>query len=260
MAGHLEGAVALVTGAKGGIGIAACQTLMDDGATVIAAGRGAAPATLAPGLDWIDLDVTDAAQWDSAAAQVASRHGRLDILVHNAGISPVEKFETMTLDGFRATMAVNVEGVVLGTQKMLPLLKASGPARRGGASVIMVSSVAGFIGAEFMVAYCTSKGALRMMTKAIAMECSALGYKIRVNSLHPGGVDTGMLDGIFQRYVDIGVAPSAEEAYEASAKAHPVGRMAKPQEVADAIRFLASDESSYMHASEMVLDGGYLAH
>ncbi len=256
----LQGAVALVTGAAGGIGAATCAALQEAGATVIATGRSGTAASRRPeGCEWLDLDVTDEGSWAALAAEIEARHGALDVLVNNAAITVIEPVETTSLDTWRHLMAVNVEGVYLGVRTLLPLLRNSAPRRRGGSSVVIVSSNAGLIGAPFNVAYCTSKGALRLMTKALAIEFSTLGYAIRVNSVHPGGVDTGMLDTIFERFHELGLAPSAQEAYDASMKAHPIGRMGKPEEIAAGIRFLASCDSSNMHGSELVMDGGYTA-
>jgi NAD(P)-dependent dehydrogenase (short-subunit alcohol dehydrogenase family) len=255
----LAGTVALVTGAAGGLGRATCAALGEAGALVIATGLSSTAAERRPDADWLDLDVTDAAQWAAAAAEIERRHGRLDILVNNAAVSIVERFEDVTPDSWRRTMAINVDGVYLGVRACLPLLRAAGPHRRGGAAVVSVSSVAGLTGAEFNVAYCASKGAVRLMSKAMAMEFSALGYPIRVNSVHPGGIDTDMVDSIFRRYHELGVAPSARIAYDAAVAAHPIGRMARPEEIAAGIRFVASDEASNMHGAELVLDGGFTA-
>ncbi len=255
----LENSVALVTGAGGGIGSAICVALADAGATVVATDLPQTPVAQRPSADWIDLDVTSPENWDHTIRAVKERHGRLDILVNNAGIDIIEKFEDMTLESWRKTQAVNVDGVFLGIQKALPLLRESGPNRRGGASIVNMSSIAGLVGADFNAAYCASKGAVRLMTKALALEFSALGYKIRVNSVHPGGVNTSMVSSIFQSYVDLGVIDSAKTAYDLSSAAHALGRMAEPSEIAAGVRFLASDEASYMHGAELILDGGYTA-
>lgn len=255
----LENSVALVTGAGGGIGSAICQALAEAGATVVATDLAQTPAEQRPTADWIDLDVTSEGDWDRAMQQVRARHGRLDILVNNAGVDIVERFEDMTLASWRKTQAVNVDGVFLGVLKALPLLRESGPARRGGASVVNMSSIAGLVGADFNAAYCASKGAVRLLTKALALEFSALGYRIRINSVHPGGVNTAMVGSIFQTYADLGIVDSAKTAYDMSSAAHALGRMAEPSEIAAGVRFLASDEASYMHGAELVLDGGYTA-
>ncbi|MFA7440203.1 MAG: SDR family oxidoreductase [Sphingomonadaceae bacterium] len=257
--GNLAGSVALVTGAGGGIGAAICAALAEVGATVVATDLASTPEKKRFTGDWLDLDVTNADNWDEVVADVRARHGRLDILVNNAGIDIIEKFETMTLESWRKTQAVNVDGVFLGILKCLPLLRESGPSRRGGASVINMSSIAGLVGADFNAAYCASKGAVRLLTKALALEFSALGYKIRLNSVHPGGVNTEMVTSIFQSYVDLGIIDTARTAYDMSARAHALGRMAEPSEIAAGVRFLASDEASYMHGAELLLDGGYTA-
>lgn len=260
MVASLEGTVALVTGAGGGIGGATCAALLEAGAQVIATDLASTPAERRPqGAGWLDLDVTDEDAWATAVAAIERTYGHLDTLVNNAGISVVEPIEGSTLASWRKVMAINVDGVYLGVRSCLKLLREGSERRRGGASIVNLSSNAGLIGAPFNVAYCTSKGAVRLMTKALAMEFSALGYRIRVNSVHPGGIDTGMLDSIFQRFHELGIAPSAQAAYDASVKAHPIGRMGKPAEIAAGIRFLASDESSNMHGSELVMDGGYTA-
>jgi len=255
----LENSVALVTGASGGIGSAICRALAEAGATVVASDLAQTPSEQRPPGDWIDLDVTSADDWERVVGDLRARHGRLDILVNNAGIDIVERFEDMTLDSWRRTQAVNVDGVVLGILKTLPLMRESGPVRPGGASIVNMSSIAGLVGADFNAAYCASKGAVRLLTKALALEFSALGYRIRINSVHPGGVNTRMVDGIFQTYADLGIVKSAQAAYDMSAAAHALGRMAEPSEIAAGVRFLASDEASFMHGAELVLDGGYTA-
>lgn len=256
---NLEGTVALVTGAGGGIGSAICAALSEAGATVVGTDLASVPAERRPAVDWIDLDVTNADDWDRAVAELRSRHGRLDILVNNAAVNIIEKFADVSIDSWRKTQSVNVDGVFLGIHKTLPLLRESGPKRRGGASIINMSSISGLVGAEFNVAYCASKGAVCLMTKALALEFSTLGYKIRVNSVHPGGVKTGMIDQIFERYVELGVIADAGTGIKMSAAAHALGRMAEPSEIAAGIRFLASDEASYMQGSELVIDGGFTA-
>ncbi|MCK9469414.1 MAG: SDR family oxidoreductase [Porticoccaceae bacterium] len=254
----LQGTLALVTGAAGDTGTATCQALAQAGATVIAAGRRHS-ASVPGASEWVELDVTSEDNWDRVIDLIQKRYGRLDILVNNAGINRIEKFEDVSLESWRATQAVNVEGVFLGIQRALPLLKQSGPNRRGGASVINISSIAGLVGAELNSAYCASKGAVRLLTKALALEFSALGYRIRVNSIHPGGINTGMVESIFQASVDLGLLDSRETARQLATAAHPLGRLAEPTEIAAGIRFLASCESSYMQGSELTIDGGYTA-
>ncbi len=258
MMADLEGRVALVTGCTGGIGSEICRQLAGAGAIVVGADLPPTPSSWS-GAGYLQLDVTDETSWQDAIAAVDRDHGKLDILVHVAGIVVVEKMETTTLAQWRKQMAVNVDGVFLGTKAATALLRRSGDALPHGASVVVISSVAGKIGSPLHVGYCTSKGAATLFVKACAMEFSALGYKVRVNSVHPSGVKTGMVDHILQRIVDNGFAESVEEAAAGLAPAHPIGRMADPVDIAKTVRFLASDEAGYMHGSELIVDGGFTA-
>lgn len=262
MISSLEGRVALVTGCTGGIGSVICQALAEAGAKVIGAD------IAADGSQWrnqvengryVQLDVTDEREWVEAIAVVEREFGSLDILVHVAGIVIVEKMETTSLEDWRRQMAVNVDGPFLGTKAAVKLMAETGQERPFGSSIIIISSVAGMIGSPLHTGYCASKGAVRIYGKACAIEFSALGYKIRVNTVHPSGVKTSMVDHILQRFVDNAFFESIEAAEDGMAPAHPIGRMADPIDIAKAVRFLASDESGYMHGSEMVVDGGYTA-
>jgi NAD(P)-dependent dehydrogenase (short-subunit alcohol dehydrogenase family) len=262
MIGSLEGRVALVTGCTGGIGRVISQALAEAGAKVIGADMGNDGAEwcgLVQSGRYIQLNVTDEGDWGKAIGLIEREFNGLDILVHVAGIVVVEKLETTTLDDWRRQMAVNVDGPFLGTKAAVKLMSRTGADRPFGASIIIISSVAGIIGSPLHTGYCASKGAVRLFGKACAMEFSALGYKIRVNTVHPSGVKTTMVDHILQRFVENGFAESVEAAAAGLGPAHPIGRMADPIDIAKAVRFLASDESGYMHGSELVVDGGYTA-
>lgn len=262
MIGSLSGRIALVTGCTGGIGSEISRALAEAGATVIGADlpvHGGSWADGHPEWTYLQLDVTDEASWQSAIASIEASHGRLDTLVHVAGIVVVEKMENTTLEEWRRQMAVNVDGVFLGTKAAIGLMKRSGEDLPHGSSLIVISSVAGKIGSALHTGYCASKAAVALFCKACAIEFSALGYKVRVNSVHPSGVKTGMVEHILQRIVDNGFAATVEEAAAGLAPAHPIGRMADPIDIAKTVRFLASDESGYMHGSELVVDGGYTA-
>jgi len=252
----LDNAVAVVTGAHGGIGRATVSALAEAGARVIATDL-QATSDLAGCERYLPLDVTSAEGWAALAEVLGRDFGRLDALVHNAGLSVVTKFEDTPLAEFHRVNAVNVDSVILGTQALLPLLIAGGKARKGGASVVNVSSVGGLRGAPFNAAYCTSKAAVAMLTKCMGAEFSALGYPVRVNSVHPGGIDTGMLAGIFQRYVDLGFMPDVETAIAGTAARHPIGRMGQPEEIAAGVVFLCSTGASFMTCDELVIDGGF---
>lgn len=256
MGGVLDGAVALVTGAGGGIGGATVTAMRAAGAQVIATDL------KPPSGGDVNLaqDVTSEAGWDDLAQEVGRRWGRLDCLVNNAGIAVVASIEGHDLAAWRSVMAVNVESMLLSHRAMLPLLRRSGETRRGGASVVNISSVGGIGGAPLMSAYCASKGAVRLFTKSAATEFAALKYNIRVNSLHPGGIETPMMDHIISRYVALGLAPDEQTARAGIDAQHPLGRWGKPDEIAGGVVFLCSAAASFMTGSELVIDGGFTAH
>ena len=251
----LKDAAILVTGAAGGIGRAVVASLAAEGARVVATDR-PANAAIDGAACYASLDVTDEEAWQQLAERLTKDFGRLDGLVSNAGVDLVASIEHTSLETWRRCHAVNAEGVFLGLKAMLPLLRAAGASRAGGASVVHVSSVAGLRGAPFNAAYCASKGNVRLFTKAAAQEFCALGYPIRVNSVHPAGVETDMIERIFQRYVEAGAFPSIAAARQQVIAGHPIGRMASPQDVADGIMFLCSTRSAYMTGDELVIDGG----
>lgn len=253
---ELENVVAVVTGANGGIGGEIVKAMSAAGASVIATDL-AETTELTECDHYLRHDVTSTDDWQAVADLVEREYGRLDALVNNAGISIVTKFDETPLQQFHHVNAVNVDSVIIGTQALLPLLRKGGEARESGASVVNFSSVGGLRGAPFNAAYCTSKAAVAMLSKCLGAEFAALGYNIRVNSLHPGGVDTGMLNSIFQRYVDIGVMPDVETAIAGTAMRHPIGRMGRAGEMGGGVVFLCSDAASFMTCDELVIDGGF---
>lgn len=266
MAIDLSGRTALVTGATGGIGQAICAALAEVGAIVIGTDLPASDSTPAklwrdavPGGQYLVLDVLDEKGWASVAEAVGAEHGSLDILVHNAGVVVVKTLEQTDIADLRLLNGVNSEALIIGTGVLLPLLRKAGEVREFGASVITVSSTAGYIGAPLHIGYCASKGAARMFSKACAMEFSARGFNIRCNSVHPGGVDTPMLTQIMERFAEEGFANSADEARAGAVADVPMKRLAGPPDVAKAVRFLASDEAGYVHGTELLVDGGYVA-
>ena len=248
--------VAVVTGAAGGIGREIVKAMKAAGATVIATDlRDAAEVE---GADhYLKHDVASEADWRAVENYVRETHGRLDVLVNNAGYSIVTRFEDTSLAEFHKVNAINVDSAIIGTQILLDLLKAGGKARAGGASVINFSSVGGLRGAAFNSAYCVSKAAIKMLSKCLGAEFAALGYNIRVNSLHPGGIDTPMLNSILDRYVELGAVPSRDVAMTGVMQAHPIGRLGRAEEMAGGVVFLASEASSFMTCDELVMDGGF---
>jgi len=252
----LPDTIAVVTGAAGGIGREIVKAMKAAGATVIATDL--KNGTEIEGADhYLKHDVTSEADWRAVEALVREKYGRLDVLVNNAGFSIVTKFEDTPLAEFHKVNAINVDSAIIGTQIMLDMLKAGGKARPTGASVINFSSVGGLRGAAFNAAYCVSKAAIKMLSKCLGAEFAALGYNIRVNSVHPGGIDTPMLNSIMDRYIELGAAPSREASIAAMNVAHPIGRLGKPEEMAGGVVFLASAASSFMTCDELVMDGGF---
>lgn len=252
----LPGVVAVVTGAAGGIGQEIVKAMKAAGATVIATDL--KDAADIDGADhYLKHDVTSEADWRNVEAMVRENYGRLDVLVNNAGFSIVTKFEDTPLSEFHKVNAINVDSAIIGSQIMLGLLKEGGKARKTGASIINFSSVGGINGAAFNSAYCVSKAAIRMLSKCLGAEFAALGYNIRVNSVHPGGIETPMLRSIMQRYVDMGAVASVDASVQAMNTSHPIGRLGQPAEMAGGVVFLASEASSFMTCDELVMDGGF---
>jgi 3(or 17)beta-hydroxysteroid dehydrogenase len=237
---------ALVTGAASGIGRATAERLAGAGFGVVAtdvdpAGRQVAAAIA--GAVFVEHDVADEAAWERAIQTALDAHGRLDVLVNNAGIVRAQAVTETTLADWRALMAVNLDGVFLGTKHGVRAMRRHGD----GGSIVNVSSTSGLVGAAFASAYCASKGAVRLFTKAVALECAA--EAIRVNSVHPGPVRTPL-------WRQVGIGPEDEAAVGATS---PLGRMAEPEEVAEAIAYLASDAARYVTGAELVIDGGLTA-
>lgn len=261
---RVDGRVAIVTGAAGGIGSATCRLLAQAGAIVIgtdvrpAEGAALAAAITAAGgqMRYVQHDVTDEAQWEALVADVLARHGRLDVVVNNAGLYRHGSIEDASMDEMDRLFDVNLKGVVLGTKHGFRAMKQR-PAGSASASIVNLSSIAGLIGSPNSALYCMSKGGVRLFTKASAMEAAHLGYNIRVNSVHPGIVDTDMARGVADSMRERGVPAGQTAAIMASS--HPLGRMATAEDIARGILFLASDDSSFMTGSELVIDGGWTA-
>jgi NAD(P)-dependent dehydrogenase (short-subunit alcohol dehydrogenase family) len=264
---RLQGKVAFVSGGLRGIGLAIVERYLAEGAEVIlsdldpedSAHAGATMSRLGQAASYVVANVTEESDWAKALALVEDRHGRLDILVNNAGTDLTGPVETLAFDAWRRIMGINVDGVFLGTKTFVPLLAKSGEGVAGGSSIINISSVMGLVGYSETSAYNASKGAVRLFTKAIAVEFATKKMPIRANSLHPGFVVTPLLHAGFQRWVDKGFAASADDLIDTVAATTPVGRLADPAEIAGAAFFLASADSSYMTGAELVIDGGWTA-
>jgi NAD(P)-dependent dehydrogenase (short-subunit alcohol dehydrogenase family) len=262
LAGRVEGKVALVTGGASGLGAESARRLGREGAAVVLtdvaedAGRAVADEIAAAGgkAHFLTQDVTDEARWDEVVAETTSRFGGLDVLVNSAGVggprnrdpNAVPGLLGATLEDWRFVVGINLEGTFLGVRAAARVMAAAG---RG--SIINLSSILGKVGIAGGHAYCASKGGVLMLTKSAALELAPLG--VRVNSVHPGFIETPMvLNGLRE-------AENGNEMRDMIVSRHPIGRLGVPREIADAIVFLASDESSFMTGAEMVVDGGYTA-
>src|SRR5205814_999589 len=257
--GQVDGKIALVTGGASGIGEACVETLAREGAAVVISdiddGRGndLASSLNAAGRQAIYLrhDVTDETQWQQVVAEIERRHGRLDILVANAGIGIMApSIVAMSLADWRRQSAVNLDGVFLSVKYCLPLMRKS-----GGGSIIMTSSIAGLRGSATLAGYCATKGGVRLFAKAIAMECASLGDGVRVNSVHPGIIDTPIW-GKIRPDLAGGDRNAPIDIEEYGRRGAPLGRVGTPQDIANGVLFLASDASSYITGAELVIDGG----
>lgn len=265
--GKLDGRVALVTGGLRGIGLAIATRFVAEGAQVLLAdldaqgseAAGAALEGLGDRAAYISANVTDEASWQAIAENMRSAYGAAHILVNNAGIDLTGAVESLSLEAWRRIMAVNVDGVFLGTRALVPLMAQSGADVAGGASIINVSSIMGIVGYSEVSAYNASKGAVRLFTKGIAIEFATKRMPIRANSLHPGFVKTPLLNAGFQRWVDKGFAQKPEDLVAAMEGATPIGRLAEPSELAGPAVFLASEDASYVTGAELVVDGGWTA-
>jgi NAD(P)-dependent dehydrogenase (short-subunit alcohol dehydrogenase family) len=256
--GRVLGKAALVTGAASGIGRATAQLLAREGAHVavtdIDVERGQAVATeIGQGAVFWHLDVRDELCWAATMREVQERFGGLDILVNNAGVlGPSSALthqdpESCSLSDWRAVHEVNLDGVFLGCQHGIRAMK-----DRGG-SIVNISSRSGLVGIPFAAAYASSKAAVRNHTKSVALYCASQGYAVRCNSIHPGAILTPMWDAV------LGVGSEREVRMAALVKDTPLKRFGHPDDVANAVLYLASDESQYVTGIELSIDGGLLA-
>lgn len=245
--GRVAGKVALVTGGGSGLGAADCALLAHEGATVVVtdvdlAAAEAVATRIGGSAVAYALDVASEEAWIAVIGEIGGRFGRLDILVNNAGVVDMADFEECTLERYRRVNAVMSEGVFLGCKHAAPLMN-----RNDGGSIVNMSSTGALLGYPIFFAYSAAKGAVRSLTKSVAVACQQKGYKIRCNSVHPGSIETPMVQLASGR---VGTEQPV------AAGVLPPGANGAPIDVAHLVLFLASDESRFVTGAEFVIDNG----
>jgi 3(or 17)beta-hydroxysteroid dehydrogenase len=264
---RLDGKVALISGAARGIGAETARKMAAAGAAVVVgdvlaervretakeiAGAGGKALALA-------LDVTSEDSWNAAVAAATKQFGKLDILVNNAGIFLGKDMMDATLEEWNRLVAINMTGVWLGTKACAPALAESGNASRHGSAIVNLASVAGLVGSQLDPLYSMSKGGVTLFTKSSALAFARRGWKIRVNSIHPGVIETDMGAQTFVSRARQAGSNDVEGARSVAARQHPIGRLGVAEDIALGIVFLASDDAGFMTGSGMVVDGGLTA-
>jgi 3(or 17)beta-hydroxysteroid dehydrogenase len=264
---RLDGKVALISGAARGIGGETARLMIEAGARVAIGdvleerGRETVRGLEGAGGEaiYIRLDVTREEDWTAAVSTVAGRFGTLDILVNNAGVFLGMNLEEATLADWHRLCGVNLTGVFLGTKLAMPALRDSGQRSPQGSAIINLSSVAGLVGSSNDPLYSMTKGGVTLFTKSAALEFARKGYRIRVNSIHPGTIDTDMGDQVLAiRARNLGTN-DLEPARQQTLTRIPMGRMGTVTDIAKGIVFLASDDSGFMTGAGLVVDGGITA-
>jgi 3(or 17)beta-hydroxysteroid dehydrogenase len=252
---RVAGKVCMITGGSLGLGRASARMLAREGAKVVITDlKDAEGVALSDEINnaggeavFVHHDVALDDDWRAAMATALKRFGRLDVLVNNAGVALAGGVEDTSLEQWRWLMGINLDAVFLGTKHAVAAMKT------GGGSIINLSSIEGLIGDPNLAAYNASKGGVRLLTKSVALDCARRGYRIRVNSIHPGYIRTPMVEGYVAAQADAGAA------LKAIAALHPLGHLGEPDDIAFGVLYLASEESKFMTGSELVIDGGYTA-
>jgi len=265
--GRLENRIAVVTGGASGIGRGCVLALANEGAHVVVGDideNGMAETCAAIEAEkgtarWKLLDVASEASWTSFIDYVAREFGALHVLVNNAGICISRRLLDMSFEAWRRQMSINLDGIFLGSKAALPLME-----RSGLGAIINISSVAGLKGIPGMTGYCASKGGVWLFTKALALECAHAKNNIRVNSIHPGAIETPIWlklgnDGVLPASDDGRNSDAMEDVRAAGAAATPVGHAGLPADIAAGVVYLASDAARFVTGTELIIDGGVMA-
>ncbi|MBV1876752.1 MAG: glucose 1-dehydrogenase [Pseudomonadales bacterium] len=258
--------IVLITGGARGLGAATAKKMAAAGAKVLITDllQAESEATVASITKaggeafFLEHDVTDEARWAEVVEAIEARYGGLDVLVNNAGIaSDGTPLATMTLESWRRVISVDLDSVFLGIKYAIPAMKKRLGVWQGGGSIVNISSIYGIVGSPGAAAYHAAKGGVRLLTKGAALELAP--DKIRVNSVHPGFIETNMVKEGIRKMAALVPDISENEMMHEVAQRHPIGRMGLDTDIANAVFYLASEESSFMTGSEMVVDGGFTA-
>jgi NAD(P)-dependent dehydrogenase (short-subunit alcohol dehydrogenase family) len=261
---RLDGKAALISGAARGIGAETARLMVEAGARIVIGDvldeRGRETAReLGDAAVYVRLDVTSEADWNAAVAAALSRFGKLDILVNNAGLFLGKDIESASLEEWHRLCAVNLTGVFLGTKLALPALREAAQASPAGSAIVNLASTAGIVGSTQDPLYSLTKGGVTLFTKSAALEFARKGYRIRVNSIHPGVIQTDMGEQTFAARARSYGSNDVEAARRTALSTHPIGRLGVPNDIAKGIVFLASDDAGFMTGAGLVVDGGLTA-
>lgn len=256
---QLDRKTILVTGCGGGIGSETCRLVVARGGSLVAADLGSAGAVVAEecGAEYLSLDVTSEGAWTAARKKVEERFGALHGLVNNAGVILMKPLLETSLAEYRRLNAINAEGTFLGMRTFAPLLAES--AGEHGAAIVNLSSIYGLGGQPGFSAYAASKGAVRLLSQTAALEFAQNGMKVRVNSVHPGPINTPLVRGPLEAAVEAGALPSVQAGIDLVGAGYPHGRMGVASDVAGVIVFLLSDDARFVNGAELPIDDGLSA-
>ena len=264
---RLDGKTALISGAARGIGGETARLMAAAGAQVVVGdvlderGRETVASINASGgrAEYMHLDVTKEDDWIAAVNLATSRFGKLDILVNNAGVFIGKGIEEISLDEWNKLVAVNMTGVFLGTKMAVPALREAAKANEHGSAIVNLASIAGIVGSQLDPLYSMTKGGVTLFTKSAALEFGRKGYRIRVNSIHPGVIQTDMGEQTFVARAMRGGGNDTSAVRKIVTDSVPWGRMGVPMDIAKGIVFLASDDAGYMNGAGLIVDGGLTA-
>ncbi len=264
---RLDGKVALISGGARGIGAQTAKRMAQVGAEVIVGdileqrGKETVDEIVANGgaAAFVRLDVTRAADWRAAVDLAVTRYGGLDVLVNNAGIFLGRDFEDVTEEDWDRIIDINLKGVYLGTRLCAPALRERGKASPHGSAIVNLASVAGLIGSQLDPIYSMTKGGVTLFTKSTALAFGRRGDRIRVNSIHPGVIETDMGAQTFTSRATQTGSNDVEAARSIAIRQHPIGRLGVADDIAKGIVYLASDDAGFMTGAGLVVDGGLTA-